>query len=142
MGLILDSSLLIANEKEKFDLTAFLATRDEPVAVAAITASELLHGCHRAATARQKEKRTQYVEWVLSEFEAVPFALEEARHHARIWSELARRGKMIGGNDLLIAATAISLGFTLATLNLDEFAQVSGLTLVEESVLLPFKKAT
>ena len=141
MGLILDSSLLIASEKGKFDLTAFLATRDEPVAVAAITASELLHGCHRAATPRQKEKRTQYVEWVISEFEAVPFALEEARHHARIWASLARRGKLIGGNDLLIAATAISLGFALATLNIGEFSQVPELTLLEAKNLLPFHRA-
>ncbi len=134
MGLILDSSLLIANEKEKFDLTGFLATRDEPVAIAAISASQLLHGCHRA-DARWKKKRTEYVEWVLSEFEAVPFALEEARHHARIWADLAREGKMIGSNDLLIAATALSLGYTLGTLNLEEFARVPGLVLVEESVL-------
>ncbi len=141
MGLILDSSLLIASEKEKFDLAGFLATRDEPVALAAITASELLHGCHRAVNVRQKEKRTRYVEWVLTEFEAVPFALEEARHHARIWSDLARRGKMIGSNDLLIAATAVSLGFTVATGNIREFSHVAGLSLVDERVLSPFRKA-
>ena len=141
MGLILDSSLLIAGEKEKFDLAGFLATRDEPVAIAAITASELLHGCHRAEDVRRKRKRTEYVEWVLSEFEAVPFALEEARHHARIWSDLAREGNMIGSNDLLIAATTLSLGYTLATLNLKEFARVPGLVLVKESVLLAFQAA-
>jgi predicted nucleic acid-binding protein len=49
---------------------------------------------------------------------------------------------MIGSNDLLIAATAISLGFALATLNLDEFSQVSGLPLVDKCVLSPFLRAT
>lgn len=140
MGLILDSSLLIADEKGKFDLGGFLATRLEPVVIAAITASEILQGCHRATKAAHKKKRTEYVEGALSQFQAIPFALEEARHHSRIWADLARRGKMIGSNDLLIAATAISLGFTLATLNLDEFSQVSGLTLVEKRVLSPFEK--
>jgi tRNA(fMet)-specific endonuclease VapC len=139
MGLILDSSPLIAGERGNFDLPGFLATRDEPVAIAAITASELLHGCHRAADTRRRKKRTEYVEWVLSEFEAVPFALEEARHHARIWADLARKGSMIGSNDLLIAATALSLGYTLATLNVDEFARVPGLVLVKKSVLHPFQ---
>jgi len=81
--LILDSSPLIADEKGKFDLKSFLATRDEPVVVAAITASELLHGVHRAPDAPRRKKRLDHVEWVLSQFETVPFALEEARHHAR-----------------------------------------------------------
>ncbi len=58
MGLILDSSLLIADERGKFDLAGFLATLDEPVSITAITASELLHGCHRAANVRQGKKRT------------------------------------------------------------------------------------
>jgi tRNA(fMet)-specific endonuclease VapC len=139
MGLILDSSPFIADERGKFDLTAFLATRNEPVAIAAITASELLHGCHRATDEVRRRKRTQYVESVLSEFETVPFALKEARHHARIWADLAASGKMIGSYDLLIAATALSLDYTLATLNLDEFSHVPGLVLVEKNVLVAFQ---
>ena len=83
----------------------------------------------------------RYVEWVLSEFEAVPFALEEARQHARIWSGLAREGRMIGSNDLLIAATALSLGYALATLNFDEFARVPGLMVIEKSTLFAFQTA-
>ena len=138
MGLILDSSPLIADERGKFDLPAFMATRREPIVLAAITASELLHGVHRAPDTGRRQKR---VEWVLSKFDTIPFALEEARHHARIWAELASRGQIIGGNDLLIAATALSLGFTLATLNCREFARVPGLVLVEESVLASFQRA-
>ncbi len=141
MGLILDSSPLIADEKGKFDLRAFLATRDDAVVLSAITASELLHGVHRAADARRRQKRLDRVEWVLSKFETIPFTLDEARHHARIWAELASSGKMIGSHDFLIAATALSLGFTLATLNFDEFARVPGLVLVEKSVLLSFQPA-
>ena len=141
MGLILDSSPLIADEKGKFDLNGFLATRDEPVVIAAVTASELLHGCHRAVDEDRKRRRTRYVEWAISEFKTVPFALEEARHHARIWADLAGAGKMIGSNDLLIAATALSLGYTLATFNFDEFARVPGLTLVDRGELLLFNHA-
>ncbi len=46
---------------------------------------------------------------------------------------------MIGSHDRLIAATALSLGYTLGTLNCDEFSRVPGLVLVEQSVLLPFQ---
>ena len=82
MGLILDSSTLIAAEKGKFALQSFLATRDEPVVIAAITASELLHGAQRAVDALRKRRRLDFVEWVLTKFETIPFALDEARHHA------------------------------------------------------------
>jgi tRNA(fMet)-specific endonuclease VapC len=139
MGLILDSSLLIAGEKEKFDLIGFLSTRDEPVVLAAITASELLHGCHRASSVQQKENRMRYVEWALSVFEIVPFGLEEARHHAWIWSQLASQGRLIGAYDLLIAGTAICLSYSLATLNVNEFSRVPGLVVLDEQAILQFK---
>ena len=42
-------------------------------------------------------------------------------------SSLEKRGKMIGGNDLLIAAHALSLGWTLVTNNEREFGRVEGL---------------
>jgi predicted nucleic acid-binding protein len=141
MGLILDSSPLIAYEKRQFDLMAFLATHGGPIVIAAITASELLHGVHRAPDARLSQKRADHVEWILSTFETIPFALDEARHHSRIWAQLASAGKMIGYHDLLIAATALSLGYPLATLNFDEFARVPGLMLVEKDVLLAFRPA-
>ena len=45
MGLILDSSLLIADERERFNLASWLRSRaPEPVAVSAITLSELWFG--------------------------------------------------------------------------------------------------
>lgn len=55
MGTLIDSSLLIAAERRALDLGAALDRyADEPVGIAAITASELLHGVHRAATAAQR----------------------------------------------------------------------------------------
>jgi hypothetical protein len=57
MGLILDSSILIADERGRFDLTGFLRQfpGSQPV-IAAVTASELLHGVERAVTAGQKAR--------------------------------------------------------------------------------------
>jgi len=47
VGLILDSSLLIADEREQFNLASWLRSRaSEPVAVRAITLSELWFGIH------------------------------------------------------------------------------------------------
>jgi tRNA(fMet)-specific endonuclease VapC len=51
MGTLIDSSVLIAWERERLDLESHLADyAEENFAISAITASELLHGVHRAAT--------------------------------------------------------------------------------------------
>ena len=58
MGLILDTSVLTADERGKFDMPGFL--RQFPVPqplIAAITASELLHGVERAQDANRKARR-------------------------------------------------------------------------------------
>ncbi|KAF0170072.1 MAG: hypothetical protein FD161_4800 [Limisphaerales bacterium] len=132
MGLILDTSLLVAHERRKFDLPAFLLSHaDEPVAIAAITYSELLHGWHRAADPRIKTERALYVAGVRRDCTIVPFTEAQAEHHARVWAELESRGVLIGAHDLQIAATALSLDYAVATLNEKEFARVPGLRLAQ-----------
>ena len=139
MGVILDSSVLIAAERGKFDLVGLLrAHADEVFQLAAITASELLHGCERANTAAVRERRVRFVEGVIRDFGVVPFALDEAREHARIWALLESTGEIIGPRDLEIAATALAMGFALATRNLGEFRRVPGLRLLD---VAPFAKS-
>ena len=131
MGLILDTSLLVAHERRKFDLPVFLLTHGgEPVAIAAITYSELLHGWHRATDPKIKMERGLYVAWVRQDYTIIPFAEAQAEHHARVWAELEARGSIIGVHDLQIAATALSLDYAVATRNEKEFARVPGLRLV------------
>lgn len=57
----------------------------------------------------------------------LPFDIDVARHHARIWSDLARQGLMIGAHDLQIAATAIRHDHRLLTANYREFDRVEEL---------------
>jgi tRNA(fMet)-specific endonuclease VapC len=81
MGVILDSSVLIAAERGKFDLPAMLrAYEAEVFQIAALTAGELLHGCERANDA-VRERRVRFVEDVIREFGVAPFALAEAREY-------------------------------------------------------------
>ncbi len=135
MGLILDTSILIATERERFDLETMLGNLDpaEPVGVTAISASEFLHGIERAKKSEIKEKRLRFVELMLSRFQIHPFGLEDARIHAAIWARLEESGGMIGAHDLLIAATCLHLDAQLATLNTAEFSRVPGLKLVESA---------
>ena len=102
----------------------------EDVGMAAITASELLHGVHRADTAN-RVTREAFVEAALAAFPPIPFDLACARAHARLWAHLASTGADIGAHDRLIAATAMAIGWRVATANVDHFARVPGLEVVE-----------
>jgi tRNA(fMet)-specific endonuclease VapC len=87
VGLILDASTFIEAERGLFDLDALLESAgDELIAVAAVSASDLLHGVERATDAAVRIKRHQYVERVVHDFPILPFGLSEAREHARIWA--------------------------------------------------------
>jgi tRNA(fMet)-specific endonuclease VapC len=130
--MILDSSVLIAAERKRFDLVSFLSAHaDETIFITAITASELLHGCARAEDSAIRERRTQFVEGLLQDYLVLPLTLTEARTHAQLWAALERKGTPIGERDLFIAAIAKTNGHAVATLNGDEFARVPGLILEE-----------
>ncbi len=143
MGVILDSSVLIAAERGRYNLVGLLdAHPNEPFFITAITASELLHGCVRAIDAVVRERRTRFVEGVVQDYAVLPFTLAEAREHAQLWAGLESRGTPIGERDLLIAAIAKTTGHSLATLNRSEFERVPGLALTEVAkfVISPIQK--
>jgi tRNA(fMet)-specific endonuclease VapC len=102
---------------------------DEEVGIAAITASELLHGVHRA-TPQHRARREAFVETILSAFPPLPFGLLTARSHARIWAELSAAGQDVGAHDRLVAATAITAGWRVATANLRHFYRIVGLDIL------------
>lgn len=52
-----------------------------------------------------------------------------ADHYAKIRADLQAQGKLIGGNDMLIAAIARAHNATLVTHNTGEFSRVMGLRL-------------
>lgn len=129
MGFLIDSAVLIAAERERISLdklTADLA--DHPLAISAITASELLHGVHRAKEVSTRHKRAAFVDYLLNLFPVIPVDLEVARIHAVLWAGLAERGEQIGAHDLLIAATARSLDYGVVTFNVREFERIADLT--------------
>lgn len=131
MAFLIDTSVAIALERQAEGLEAVQAQMgNELVAMAAITASELLHGVHRADTALRRERRLRHVEDVLDSVAVLPFDIETARIHSRIWADLAARGQLIGAHDLIIAATALAHNLPVATLDRSHFDRVEGLGVV------------
>ena len=131
MGALIDSSVLIAGERGQLDLEALFARHaEEDFAISAVTASELLHGVHRARTPAQRNRREAFVEGLLARLPVISFDLLAARIHARLSAELATRKIGIGSHDLLIAATAMAKGYDVATRDERSFPKIPSLSLL------------
>jgi tRNA(fMet)-specific endonuclease VapC len=66
---------------------------------------------------------------VLGALDVLPFETPADETYGSLRTRPERAGQPIGGNDLLIAAQALTLGFTLVTDNEREFGRISGLSL-------------
>lgn len=131
MATLIDASVLIAAERGGLDLDALLQVEgDVELAISAVTAAELLHGVHRSPRGGRRARREAFVERLLEHLPVVAFDLVAARLHARVWAELAAAGRSVGERDLLIAATAMARGFTVATRDERSFPKIPGLTVV------------
>ena len=131
MVALIDSSVLIAAERGQLDLGELERKGPElELAISAITASELLHGVHRATGLNRKAKREAFVERLLTGVPVLPFDLTAARIHARVWAKLASQGIAVGAHDLLIAATAMAAGGAVATRDRRSFPKIPGLSLL------------
>ena len=135
MGLILDTSILIASERRGEPIEDILRyTRavhgEVEVALSAISVVELTHGIYRAKSDADRERRRVFAAGVLHDFVVHPVTLEIAELAGRIEGELAAQGKLIALQDLLIGATALSLGYDVATLNLRHFQMIPGVKVI------------
>ena len=130
MGLLIDSNILIGFERQAIDISAGVRGREEETFfISVVSASELLHGVHRAKTRKTKAMRLAFVEAVLASIPILDIDLATARCHAQLWSDLSRRGEMIGVHDSWIAASCLAHGLKLVTENKREFQRVPGLEL-------------
>jgi len=131
MGTLIDTSILIAVQRGQLDPVSLRSEDDdELVAIAAITASELLHGVHRLTSAVARARAERFAETVLGSIPVIPFDLEVARVHARLDAELSAAGTPVGDADLMIAATAVALDYRIATRDRRSFPKIKGLDVV------------
>lgn len=128
MAVLIDTSVLVDVERRGHSLNE--AIREQDRAISVITASELLHGVHRASTSAARARRAAFVEHLLSAIEPLPITTAVARAHAEIWAELESKGNLIGAHDLWIAATALSQDIKVVTANARDFERVPGLSVV------------
>ena len=129
MGLVLDTSVLIAAERGRLNWAKLvLDLSDESPSMSSITLSELWHGCHRGS-GPALQKRLKFVQEIEAIVPVMEFSRSEALVHARIWADLEKIGQKIGDHDLIIAATALTHDYAVATLNENEFKRIPNLRL-------------
>jgi tRNA(fMet)-specific endonuclease VapC len=124
--LIVDTGVLIAIERGR-QIDATLLPDDADIAIAAITASELMAGVELAG-AQRRPARTATVNAILATFDVIAFDVDAARHHAALLAHARRTGRPRGAHDLQIAATARATTRMLITTDAHAFGDLPAST--------------
>jgi tRNA(fMet)-specific endonuclease VapC len=136
MGVVLDSSVLIAGERRgesvRQILTRVQAAHGEvDSALSVVTIVELTHGIYRAKSDADRERRRAFSEELRRDMVVHPVTVEFAELAGRIEGEQAARGISVAFEDLLIGATALYIGYDVVTLNVRHFQMIPGLSVVQ-----------
>jgi tRNA(fMet)-specific endonuclease VapC len=121
---ILDTTVLIGVERSRRGLDRLLSDEDD-VAIAAVTAAELLVGVALADEAHRAH-RSAFVASVLDTVPVEDYDLAVARAHGDLMLHVRRSGRTRGAHDLLIAATARARDRMVVTADAAGFADLPG----------------
>ena len=135
MGLILDSSILIAGERGGETVKQVIQRvrsvhGDRESALSAISIIELTHGIYRAKTDADRVRRKAFTDELARDLIVHSVSLGIAQLAGRIEGEQAAKGISIAIEDLVIGATALHIGFEVVTLNVRHFQAIPGLGVV------------
>lgn len=129
--LILDTGVLIVEERDRSEEGSVIAADDDLV-IAAITVAELRTGVELASDDR-RSRRSEFLSRVLQTIPVQPYDLATAEVHGRLLAHVHRIGSKRGAHDLIIAATAAATRRTLVTT--DRTARLDALPGVEHLVI-------
>lgn len=128
IGYLLDTDtfIYIRNHRPPRVLERFSLLEPGTIGISVITYGELIRGAERSEHKTMNyEKLNQFIELIpvqtMSEVTGI--------HYGKILTVLEKTGKVIGNNDLWIAAHARAMGVTLITNNTKEFSRVDDLIL-------------
>jgi predicted nucleic acid-binding protein len=136
MGLILDSSILIAAERKGLDDLEILEQLktlygETAFGLSVVTIAELMHGAYRAKEEARKQRRLAFIDRLCREIRIYPITVEIARTVGRIEGQQASLGFTLTFEDLAIGVTALQLGFEIVTHNEKDFKLIPGLRIVK-----------
>jgi predicted nucleic acid-binding protein len=133
LGLVLDSSVLIAAERK--GLTTPQAIRnvcesagEVPIVICSLTVAELGHGIYRADTPERGRMRRQFLDEIKAHLPIHPVTEVTAEI---VGGEQAQKGITLPLGDLIIGACALELGYSIGTSNLRDFNRIPGVRVIE-----------
>jgi len=119
-----DTCIYIKKHKPPQVLKKFKTLSSAEVCMSAITFAELMNGALKSQLIEHNLAKLKILRQIIR---VEPFDGNAAEKYGHIRSTLERKGTIIGSNDLLIAAHALSQNMTLVTNNEREFSRVEGL---------------
>lgn len=136
MGVILDSSVLIAGERRKENVREILKRvrvmhGEVDCALSVVTVVELIHGIYRAKSDADRERRRAFTEELRRDMVVHPVTVEIAELARRIEGEQTAHGITIAFEDLLIDATTTHLGYGVATLDVRDFQKIPTISVMQ-----------
>lgn len=135
LGLVLDSSTVIAAERRKESVSDFIegilnAHGPLDLSLSPVSVAELVHGIFRAQAPAAAQRRQLFIEELVSLVPVHPVTKQTAWLVGRIEGQEAAKGNMLPFNDLMIAAAAIEQGYAVLTGNVRHFQKIPGLTVI------------
>ena len=126
MKYLVDTNILIylMNSKSLKLQNKFTSKSIEEFCVSSITVAELIYGTKKS---KNIENNLNAAIKILSPFMIIDFNSMDAFEYGNIRADLEIKGKIIGANDLLIAAQARRLRLIVLTANTKEFERGEGL---------------
>lgn len=133
---MLDSSVMIAAERKGCNARQALTeiarqSAGEDLALSVVTLMELAHGAARADTSARKTTRQQFIHELTTALPVHPVTVQIALLAGQIDGQNTARGVRVALSDLLIGATALDLGYRVATANLRHFQLIPGLNVIQ-----------
>lgn len=128
MKYLLDTNAWVSVFRRKSErlLKRLQSCHQDEIALCSLVLAELWYGALRSGPTNIAVNQALIGE-LRSHYRSIPFDDSAGQHYADIRAVLTQAGKVIGPNDLIIAAIARANGLTLVTHNLAEFQRVTGL---------------
>ena len=135
LGVVLDSSVLVAAERQKLNTPGVIrrirqAIGNVPIVICAITVAELGHGIYRADTVERAQQRRQFLDELKAHVPIHPVTETTAEIIARVGGERSAKGINLLLGDLIIGACALELAYAVATSNVRDFGRIPGLDVI------------
>lgn len=136
LGLVLDSSILIAAERRNMTADQIIEMVQQRVGevsivLCSVTVAELGHGIYRTSNVEIRNRRRRFLDSLKTTVPIYPITGTTAEIVARIGGEQAAKGTNLPLGDLMIGACALEIGYAVVTSNVRDFNRIPGLNVIQ-----------